>query len=211
MMFKKDRGASRLSQLIEADLADEQRTMRASVSNHPSLLATRSALDLLGMLLLSPENRMKAQTLLLSFSDSIILSPDLLDSGSLQLLLACLPRGLLRLLSSFGFNLSFLSCLLSLPTSSYFINNSLSPRCLGFLLLFTFLAHLFGAHTWWRTEVGKVTIREDSSTPEEASKITIWAVTRAQKILEGEGDVILVVGVVPIVVFGVVVEGAAAI
>jgi hypothetical protein len=56
-----------------------------------------------------------------------------------------------------------------------------------------------------------VTIREDSSTPEEASKIMIWAVTRAQKILEGEGEVILVVGVVAIVVFGVVVEGAAVI
>ena len=56
-----------------------------------------------------------------------------------------------------------------------------------------------------------MTIRVDSATSEEASKITIWAVTRAQKILEGEGDVILVVGVVPIVVFGVVVEGAAAI
>ena len=154
---------------------------------------------------------MKAQILLLSFSDSIILSPDLLDPSSLQLLLACLPRGLLRLLGSFGFSLSFLSCLLSLPTSSYLINNSLSPRRLSCLLLFTFLAHLFGAHTRWRTEVGIVTIRVESSTSEEASKITIWAVRRAQKILEGEGEVILVVGVVTIVVFRIVVEGAAAI
>jgi len=37
----------------------------------------------------------------------------------------------------------------------------------------------------------------------------IWAVTRAQKIIEG--SVTLVVGVVTIVFFGVVVEGAAAI
>ncbi len=130
---------------------------------------------------------MKAQILLLSFSESIVLDPDLLDPGSLQLLLACLPRGLLRLLGSLGCSLSILSCLLSLPTSSYLINDTLSPRCLSFLLLFTFLEYLF----------------------EETSKVTIWAVTRAQKILEGV--FILVVGVVTIVVFGVVGEGAAAI
>jgi hypothetical protein len=53
-----------------------------------------------------------------------------------------------------------------------------------------------------------VTIRIDSSTSEEVSKITSWAVTRAQKILEW--SLILVVGIVPIVAFGVVVEGAAA-
>jgi len=152
---------------------------------------------------------MKAQILLLGFSDSTILSPDLLDSGSLQLLLACLPRGLLRLFGSFGFRLSILSCLLSLPTSSYLINNSLSPRRFSFLLLFTFFAHLFGTHSWRRTVVAIVTIRVDSSTSEEVSKNMIWAVTRAQKIIEG--SVTLVVGVVTIVFFGVVVEGAAAI
>jgi hypothetical protein len=151
---------------------------------------------------------MKAQVLLLDFGDSTILSPDLLDSGSLQLLLACFPRGLRRLLCSFGFSLSILSCLLSLPTSSYLVNNSLSPRRFSFLLLFTFFAHLFGTHSWRRTVVGIVTIRIDSSTSEEVSKITSWAVTRAQKILEW--SLILVVGIVPIVAFGVVVEGAAA-
>jgi hypothetical protein len=52
-----------------------------------------------------------------------------------------------------------------------------------------------------------VTIRIDSSTSEEVSKIMIWAITRAQKIIDG--SVILVVRVVTIVVFGVVVEGAA--
>jgi hypothetical protein len=152
---------------------------------------------------------MKAQILLLSFSDSIVLSPDLLDPGLLQLLLACLPRSLLRLLGSFSFSFSILSCLLSLPTSSYLINNSLPPRCLSFLLLFTFLAHLFGTHTWRGTVVRKVTIRIDPSTSEEASKIAIFAVTSAQKILKG--SLILVVSVVTIVVFGVVVEGGVAI
>jgi hypothetical protein len=58
------------------------------------------------------------------------------------------------------------------------------------------------------TVVEIVTRKVDSFTSEETSKITILAVTRAQKILEV--GVILVVGVVTIVVFGVV-EGAAAI